>query len=81
MDFLITVIRLPVGLVMIPIVAAFWLVIWPVEFVLGIVCLPIAAIFMSRADIKASWLGEWPYISLRHIPDDSGKIWEWIFTT
>lgn len=80
MDFLITLIRFPVGIVTIPLLILFWLLMWPVEFALGIVCLPVAAIFMTRADIKSSWLGEWPYISLRRIPADSGKVWDWIFT-
>lgn len=79
MDFLVTLIRLPVGITVIPLVALFWLACWPLEFVLGVVCLPFAAIFMSRADIKASWLGEWPYMTLRRISEDSQKIWGWIF--
>jgi len=81
MDFLITLIRFPVGIVVIPLLTVLYLLLWPLEFVLGVICLPFAAIFMSRDDIKASWLGSWPYIVLRRIPDDSGKIWDWIFTT
>lgn len=79
MDSLITLVRFPVGIVVIPIVVAFWLLICPLEFMLGIICLPFAAIFMSRSEIKSSWLGQWPYNSLRKIPQDSKKIWNWIF--
>jgi hypothetical protein len=54
MDTLITLIRLPVGLLAIPIVAVWWLLVWPFEFLLGAICLPLAAVFMKRDEIKKS---------------------------
>jgi hypothetical protein len=79
-DILITIMRFPVGVAVIPLVAAAWLLVWPVEVVAGAISLPLAAIFMRRSEIKSSWLGQWPYNSLRRIPQDSGKIWGWIFS-
>jgi len=79
MDFLITLIRFPFGVAAILIVAIFWLAVWPLELTSGAICLPIAAIFMRRNEIKRVWVGHWPYNSLRRIPHDSKKIWAWIF--
>ena len=80
MDALITIVRFPFGVAVIPLIALLWLSIWPLEFVAGIVALPVAAVIMGRQEIKNSWLGEWPYISVRRIAEDSGKVWHWIFS-
>ncbi len=79
MDLLITAVRFPFGIAVIPLVGLLWLIVWPFEFIAGLLFLPIAAVSMKRNEIKNSWLGQWPYISLRRISEDSAKIWAWIF--
>jgi hypothetical protein len=79
MDTLITMVRFPMGIAVIPLVTAFRLLAVPIEFVLGVIALPIAAIFLKRNEIKKSWLRQWPCMALRRIPKDLETIWRWIF--
>ena len=60
MDRLITMVRFPMGIAVIPLVTALRLLAVPVEFVLGVIALPIAAIFLKRNEIKKSWLRQTP---------------------
>jgi len=70
MDLIITLMRIPIGLIG----TVFALVIGiPVETIFTIICFPFAALFMSRDQIKSSWIGKYPN-SLRKIRG----IWHWV---
>ncbi len=76
-DWLIAVIRLPFGLLVMPICAVFWVLMWPLEVVWGIVSLPFQAIFLSRAQFKANY-AEWPFTVFYNIGRNITNIWSWI---
>lgn len=77
MDVIITLIRLPFGIISSIAVVLFWLIIFPFESILMIIALPFAAIFMDRCDIKYSWIGKYPN-SIRKIPEVLQDIWSWV---
>jgi hypothetical protein len=79
-DALVTFARFVVGVPVIAVLAILILVlIWPLEFFLGFFTLLIAALVMSRKDIKDSWLGDWPRNSPEAVSEISSKVWDWIF--
>jgi hypothetical protein len=78
-DFLVTLIRFLVGVPVIILAACFLIIIlWPLELILGPICLLFAAIFMSREDIRNTVLNNYPRNVPREVIKMSKKIWEWI---
>ncbi|MBV5272699.1 MAG: hypothetical protein JZU52_03325 [Lamprocystis purpurea] len=77
MDALVTLLRLPFGLIATVVVIVFWLAIFPFETIAMIVAFPFAAIFMSRSELGYSWIGKYPN-SLKAIPEKLEAVWEWV---
>mgnify|MGYP001811050910 FL=1 len=77
MDAIITLIRLPIGLIGIIAVIIWWVVLFPIETVFACVFLPLGVIFMKRKEFKESWICSWPN-SLKKIFPNIDLIWEWI---
>lgn len=59
-DFLVTIIRLPLGVVAGVVSLVFWLVCFVAETVFAIIALPLYAIIGSRKQVKTSWLSTYP---------------------
>ncbi|MCD4696615.1 MAG: hypothetical protein K8S16_10285 [Bacteroidales bacterium] len=78
MEFLITIIRLPIGIIASLIVIVFWIALFPLEFAIAFICLPFGAIIMSRDALKNTWLGSFPN-TIIHLRKGLARIWEWIF--
>ena len=80
-DYLIVIFRLPIGLLGMLIVVAFFAVCFTLESVVAIVAFPIAALVATRKWIQQSWLGEFP-ISIHEFTRDRFKhirgIWGWV---
>ena len=77
MDFIITIIRFPFGIIATIVVVGFWLFAFPFELFLAIFLLPLGAIFMTREEFKNSWIGGFPN-SIRQIRYSVSNIWEWV---
>jgi hypothetical protein len=75
-DFLITIIRLPVAGIATPIVVVVCLVVLPFETVALLVSFPFAAVMMTRDEIRSSWLGSYPN-SLMELGKALKIIWNW----
>lgn len=67
----------PFGVFALLIVIAFFLCLFPLETALLLLCLPFAAVFMTRRGMRESWIGRYPN-SLREIPRRIAPIWGWI---
>lgn len=78
MDWLITVVRFPIGVIAILIVTAFWVGLFLLETLATIVSLVFMVITASREDVKQSWLTVYPQ-SLPMIPSNCSNIWGWVF--
>lgn len=78
MDAIITVIRIPFGLLGSIIVLSWWILLFPFETFFVIFCLPFGVIFMTRSSFKNSWICSWPN-SLNRIGPNFASIWEWVF--
>jgi hypothetical protein len=77
MDLIITMIRFPLGIVATIIVLGFWLILFPFELIIAMVVLPFGAIFLSRRELKKSWIGGFPN-TLRQIRGNVSNIWKWV---
>lgn len=77
MNFLISLFRLPFGLAATVIVSAFWLALWPLEILLGGLCLPFCCILLSRYDIKNTY-GRWPFNCLKSLEQGVSTVWYWV---
>lgn len=77
MDFIITIVRFPLGIVATLVVLTFWLILFPIELIILMIALPFGAIFMSRSDLNNSWVGGFPN-TLRKIRDNVSNIWRWV---
>ena len=60
LDFLITIVRLPIGIVAGVTALIFWFVCFILETVIAIIALPFLAIFGKRTEVKDSWLSTYP---------------------
>ena len=56
MNILVTLIRIPIGLVAGIVTMIFWLICFILETILAIIALPILAIITNRREIESSWL-------------------------
>ena len=74
MDFIITIVRFPLGIVATIVVLGFWLILFPIELIIVLIALPFGAIFVSRYDLKNSWIGGFPN-TLRQIGYNVSNIW------
>lgn len=70
MDALITLFRLPIGLV----ASVFLLLLLlPLEFCMWLICAPLGAIILSRYSFKMTWLATFP-----NTLTILGLVWEWV---
>ena len=61
MDYLITLIRFPFGVVWILIVTGFWCGLFLGELFIFLICIIPATVFMNRNNFRESWPGTFPY--------------------
>jgi len=77
MDFIVTLIRLPISFVAIVIVAVYYLALLSLETVAMTIALPFVSIFMTRAKIKDEvWINEYPN-SLKPAIQRMRSLWWW----
>jgi TPR repeat protein len=76
MDFIITLVRLPISLIAASAVMLFYLAILSLETIALIISLPIASIFVSRSKIKESWISTYPN-SLKPAIQKMKSLWWW----
>ncbi|MGF1534788.1 MAG: hypothetical protein ACFCUI_13880 [Bernardetiaceae bacterium] len=76
MNVIITLIRLPFGIFGVLVCLIFWLSLFPFEFLLMILLLPFGAVFMSRQELRRSWVGRFPN-TLRMLSDSLTSVWHW----
>ncbi len=77
MNFLVTLIRFPLGIIAVLIVLFFWLFLFPFEIFFMIIALPFGAIFMSREELKDSWVGKFPN-TLKNLINNIKHISIWV---
>ncbi len=77
MNFIVSVIRFPFGLIASIAVIGLWLVIFPFEALVVLVSFPFASLFMDRYDIKNSWLGTFPN-TIKSMSKNLSDIWYWV---
>ncbi len=77
MDFIITIVRFPFGIFAMAFVVGFWLLLFPIEFIIVAILLPLGAVFMQRYELKNSWIGRFPN-TLRNLKRSLSSIWDWV---
>ena len=79
MNILVTLIRIPIGLVAGIVTMIFWLICFILETILAIIALPILAIITNRREIESSWLSTYPNSApIRRTLSAWSNIAEWI---
>lgn len=77
MDALITLIRIPFGIIGSLVVIVFYFGLFIPETILLLIAFPFAAIFMDRCDLRYSWIGSYPN-SMRAMGKSLENIWGWV---
>ena len=77
MNTLITIIRFPIGSIVVMTTTLYWISMFVVETVLAIVYLTALVIFANRSRIEKSWLAKYPQ-ALPNIPRTCSAIWRWV---
>jgi len=77
MNALITIVRLPLGIIAIVIISIFWCLMFPLESLVVLISLPFLSVVMNRTQIKESWVARYP-VSLKKIAEKRQLIWNWI---
>ena len=65
MNFIITLIRIPLALIALILILPVHAFQFVLETIVQVICLPFAVVFMSRKDLNQSWLARYPRI-IRH---------------